>query len=558
MIKLRNYQIEANDAVFEYLEKNETGNPLVVLPTGSGKSLCIAGLVSEIYEIDSKAKVLILQHRKELISQNFQKLQALCSDKVPIGIYSAGLGKKQLHKRCLVAGIQSIYNVSYKLEAIDLILIDECHLMPPDGDGRYLTLIKDLARRNPNLRVIGYTATPFRMKSGALVGDDGIFTDVAYSADIRKLIEDGYLCPVVTKVGSHAPDLSELHTKGGEFVQAEAEELYTSQVSKAVISEFIKYASDRKSCLVFCSGVKHAEFFTKLLRQYKFSAEFISGDTPSLFRDMYISQFQQGKIQFLVNVDVLTTGFDAPNVDCLLILRPTKSAGLYVQIIGRGMRLHSQKADCLVLDFGGNVERHGPIDLIQVKKKAKRDKDGNIEVKPEVVTGSGKEKVCPKCRTTINIGRKTCQHCGYEFPLEINHESSSSDGSIISQKYETFDVTDTTYSIHQKDDDSPKILKIEYFYSFGKSIKDFLCFDHKGLAREKAEERWRLIAKCPEVVPDCSEDAKLFAELGDLKEVVAIKCKRDGAFLKPIAWRFKDSNKAPIVPEFPELSEEIL
>lgn len=547
MLKLRDYQIEANDAVFDYLEKNETGNPLVVLPTGSGKSLCIAGLVSEVYQIDPKAKILILQHRKELISQNFQKLQALCSDNVPLGIYSAGLGKKQLHKRCLVAGIQSIFNVSYKLEAVDLIIIDECHLMPPDGDGRYLTLIKDLQRRNPNMRVIGYTATPFRMKSGSLVGDDGIFTDVAYSADIKRLIEDGYLCPVVTKVGLRTPDLSELHTKGGEFVQAEAEELYTEQVSKSVISEFITYGKDRKSCLVFCSGVKHAEFFTKLLRQYGFTAEFICGDTPSLFRDQYIKQFQQGKIHFLVNVDVLTTGFDAPNVDCLLILRPTKSPGLYVQIIGRGMRIHANKADTLVLDFGGNIERHGPIDLIVVRKKAKRNKDGDIEIVSEVTTGQGKEKVCPKCRTTIGIGRKSCPYCGYEFPLEINHESSSSDGSVISQQYEVFDVSRTEYSIHQKGEDEPKILKIEYFYSFDKSIKDFLCFDHKGFARQKAEERWRLIAKCPEVIPDCTEDAVFFASTGDIKEVVAIKCKRDGAFLKPIAWRFKDSVKAPII-----------
>lgn len=543
-ITLRDYQEQTVTNIFNYLSEAE-GNPLAVLPTGAGKSICIGSLVKDVYQYDKQAKVLILQHRQELIEQNFEKIM-LCTDgQVNAGIYCAGLKRKEIYRKCVLANIASIYRASEKLDFVDLIIIDECHLLAPKENTMYHNLITSLKKRNPQLRVIGFTATPFRTSTGMLTDDDGFFDDICINVPIKKLIADGYLSPIISKSGITTPDTSGLHIRGGEFIDKEVAELYAGTKMKDILAEVRKLADDRKSILIFCAGVEQAEDVAKTLRKQGERAECLTGETGSLFRDSYINDFKKGKIKYLVNVGVLTTGFDAPNTDCLILLRATKSPGLYTQIIGRGMRIAPDKTNCLVLDFGGNIERHGPIDLIEVRKTVKK-KNGKNEVGYGLFTGEEKIKTCPAttCRTVNDIEAKECIKCGHHFEEikrdpNTNLETEASGGNIVSTEFEEYDIQETVYNLHEKND--KKMLKISYMYGFGKSVDDYLCFDHGGNATQNARQRWLQLAKSkdPKHIPQESEYALFSAETGDLKEVIKIRCRREKRFLKPIAWKFK-------------------
>lgn len=251
MLVLRDYQQAAVNAVYDYLRTKE-GNPCIAAPTGSGKSSMIAQICGDAVS-KWNGRVLILAHVKELLEQTASAVRRLCPN-LPIGIYSAGLRSRRTQEQVIIAGIQSVYKKACELDRFDLILADECHLLPPDGEGMYQTFLKDAKVVNPHVRLIGFTATPYRLKSGMLCGKDH-----------------------------------------------------------------------------------------------------------------------------------LTTGFDAPNIDCVVLLRPTASPGFYYQMVGRGFRLHPSKTDCLVLDYGGNILRHGPVDAIQIRDKKHEG------------SGEPPAKECPQC-----------------------------------------------------------------------------------------------------------------------------------------------------------------
>lgn len=556
-ITLRDYQQATVDSIFNYLSR-EDGNPIAVLPTGAGKSVCIGALIQQIYDYDSKAKVLILQHQQELIEQNLEKILFCTDGNISAGIYCAGLGKKELYKKCILASIKSIHNISHKLDSIDLVIIDECHLLSPNEATMYNSLISLLKKKNNQLRVIGFSATPFRTSTGMLTDDKGIFTDICINVPIKKLIADGFLAPVFSKSGINTPDTSHLKIRKGDFLDSEVEKLYTDKISLDIYKEFLRYGSDRKSILVFCAGVEQAENFAKLLRKNGEKAECVTGATGNLFREQHLADFKKGKLRFLVNVGVLTTGFDAPNTDCLMILRATKSPGLYVQIIGRGMRIAPNKTNCLVLDFGGNIDRHGPVDLIEVRKAVKKDEKGKNIIADELFTAQDKNKLCPKCRTVNTISDTHCIMCQFEFPAkEIEPKNivrEAGQGNIVSNQFEDYEINNMEFYLHEKPG-KPPIMRIEYFYSYGKSIKDYLCFQHGGKATLAAQATWKKLAKNPEVpAPTDTEFAIFSASTGDLKAVTKIRCIRQNGFLRVVAWRFKDS----LINSEQEITEEIL
>lgn len=179
-------------------------------------------------------------------------------------------------------------------------------------------------------------------------------------------------------------------------------------------------------------------------------------------------------LKYLVNVNVLTTGFDAPNVDCVVLLRPTASPGLYYQMVGRGFRLHPDKHDCLVLDFGGNIIRHGPVDSIQVTERS-----GN--------GGDAPAKECPECQAVIHAAYAVCPDCGFEFPppKRNKHETRASSEGILSGEVtdEEFDVQDVSYSVHIKRDaapDTPKTMRVDYRLGLNHWQSEWVCIEHSG------------------------------------------------------------------------------
>lgn len=413
MIKLRPYQTEAMNAIYKYWAEGG-GNPLVDMATGLGKSVVIAELARFALEVWPEMRILMLVHVRELVRQNYQEMRSLWPE-APIGIYSAGLNQRDGQAQIVYASIQSVYKRADLLGRRDLVIIDEAHLVPHDGSGMYKTLLSDLRAVYPEMRIVGFTATPYRLDSGRLdKGDDRLFDDVVYSYGIGQGIEDFYLAPLVSRAGKVEIDTSTVGKRGGEFIAAELEAVALNDgvIGKAV-SEIIQRGQDRKSWLVFCTGIKHSEKVAEALRQSGITAVAVHSKMPQHERDEAIESFKTGQIQCLTNAQVLTTGFNAPGVDLIAFLRPTLSTGLYVQMMGRGTRNADGKSDCLVLDFSGNVRRHGPVDAVNVNVQ-KKHKSGEKEHK--VNEDDIRAKECPKCQALVAVSEYTCKYCGHEFP----------------------------------------------------------------------------------------------------------------------------------------------
>ena len=507
-MKLRSYQQAAVDAVYDHL-RNRDDNPVAVLPTGAGKSLVLAKIASDAVT-QWNGRVLILAHVKELLEQNADKVRRLCPD-IKVGLYSAGLKKRDTNTPVLVAGIQSIYKRACDLDPFDLIVVDEAHLISKKGDGMYRQFLADCKVINPHVRVIGLTATPFRLDSGMICSPEHFLNQVCYEIGIKELIRDGYLSPLISKAGVHRADFGGLHIRAGEFVSEEVESLVNDDaLVVAACGEIVELTVDRRAVLIFASSVAHGRRVVEVLREnHGIECGFVTGETPAGERDELLTRFrgdaptsliETEPLRFLCNVNVLTTGFDAPRVDCVVMLRPTMSPGLLYQCVGRGFRLHPGKENCLVLDFGGNIERHGPIDQIKPKDKAKRPDQG-----PPA-------KECEKCHALVACGYANCPECGHPFPPPEReaHDAEASEAGVLSGEVTDteYDVQDIIYRVHRKrdaDEDAPRCLRVDYMIGLERWQSEFICIEHSGYARHKAEAWWS--ERCLDPCPSNAEEA---------------------------------------------------
>ena len=517
MLVLRPYQEQVKAAVYEHLRTRDD-NPCAVVPTAGGKTPIMASICKDAVVLWG-GRVLILAHVKELLQQTADKLRIVCPE-VKFGVYSAGLRRRDTDQPVIIASIQSVYRRACELDAFDLIMVDEAHLIPPEGDGMYRQFLADAKVINPNLRIIGFTATPFRMKTGTICTPDGFLNHVCFEVGVRELIRDGYLWPLVTKAGKTKADTSGLHIRGGEFVADEVEDLMDQDnLVSAACAEIVEQTQDRKACLIFASGIRHGEHILRVMAdQHGIDCGFVTGDTPTKIRDEILTQFRAGDLKYLVNVNVLTTGFDAPHIDCVALVRPTMSPGLYYQMVGRGFRLHPGKQNCLVLDFGGNVLRHGPVDQVKVADRTRG-------------TGDAPVKECPECQALIAAGYARCPHCGFQFPprQRQEHDGKATEAGILSGHVTDteYDVRDINYSVHTKRDappDSPKSLRVDYRLGLNHWQSEFVCLEHDGYARQKAVAWWR--KRSPDPVPDTAEQAVDIAEGGGLAHTIKVTVRK--------------------------------
>lgn len=525
MLTLRPYQQQAVDAVYQHLRARDD-NPVVVIPTGGGKTPVMATICHDAVHMWN-GRVLILAHVKELLQQSVEKLKQVCSD-LPVGVYSAGLKRRDTEHAVIVAGIQSVYRRACELDAFDLILVDECHLIPAEGEGMYRQFLSETRVLNPQVRVVGFTATPFRLDAGPICRDDHFLNAVCYEVGVRQLIGDGFLSPLISKAGSAKTDTSQWHVRAGEFVASEVEAaMDDAALVEAACAEIAETTRDRQSVLIFASGVQHGRHVCQVLAEkHGIECGFVCGETPDGERDELLARFRgeqrallkHTRPKSLCNVNVLTTGFDAPNVDCVVLLRPTLSPGLYYQMVGRGFRLHPGKPNCLVLDYGGNVLRHGPVDQLQVIEKRG---DG---------TGEAPAKECPACRALIAPAYSSGPLCGHEFPPpeRKKHESQASKAGVLSGEVTDceYKVRDTTFSVHTKkdaDESTPKTLRVDYRLGLDYWVSEWICFEHTGWARRKAEQWWK--ARSPDPAPDTAQEAADLANCGALAhtELVTVR-----------------------------------
>lgn len=495
--ELRDYQREAVDGLYNYWASKAGDNPLVVAPTGSGKTAILAQVIKDAMSYPD-TRVLVVTHVKELLEQGASGLLKLYPE-ADYGIYSAGLKQKVLNKPITFAGIQSVWERAYDMvPAPDLVLIDEAHLLPKNTETRYNRFIADLKICNPDVKVVGLTATPYRLDTGYLhKGKGAIFDGIAHDIPVSMLMDQGYLSPVISKGGIKQIDLSGVGKRGGEFIESElATAASDPELVESTVREIVTLADKRKSWLVFSSGVNHAHLLADEFEKYFVDVGVVTGSDSSAVREKTIADFKSGKLQCLINVNVLTTGFDHPGVDCVCLVRATASCGLYIQCIGRGTRVAEGKENCLILDYGSNVERHGFIDQVKPKDKMSGG-DGEAPVKQ-----------CEKCQTIVHAAAKICPECGFEFPAPLlNHGSSSYSGAMLSSQVvaEWVDVDDVLYSRHKKEG-KPDSIKVTYYCGM-LSVSEWLCPDHGGYAASKYRERKSLLNAYADTTTEALDEA---------------------------------------------------
>lgn len=494
------YQEEAIYQIFDYFQKGNCGNPVVAMPTGTGKSFVIANFIRDIFLSWPNQRIIMLTHVKELIEQNAEKLLSVWSN-APLGIHSAGLNSRESIMPIIFGGVQSA--AKYMQKEIekndgkpwhlkhfghrDLVLIDECHLLSPKEDSQYQYIINELLKINPYLKVIGFTATPYRMRQG-MITDGGLFTDICYNLTtieaFNRLIAEGFICPLIPKRTNTEIDISNVGLTGGEFNSKQLQiAVDKDEITFNAVREMVELGYNRKAWLVFAAGIQNAEHIASMLESFGIEAVASHSKLKPKENDERIKAFKCGEIRALVNNNKFTTGFDYPAIDLIGMFRPTLSPGLWVQMLGRGTRPSPEtgKENCLVLDFAGNTRRLGPIN------------DPTIPRKPGKGGGDAPVRICEICGVYNHASARYCINCGTEFTFEnkLSFEASTkellrSDLPIV--KY--FDVQKVIYNLHEKAGKPPSI-KVNYFCGL-QMFTEFVGLEHSGYMSKKARNWWRL------------------------------------------------------------------
>lgn len=546
MLIPRYYQQESKECLYEYWKKQPQGSALLSLCTGSGKSVIIADITKDVIQKRDNTRVIILSHVSEILEQNYLKVLSLWKQ-APIGLYSASLGKKQIGDRIIVAGIQSVHRKANVMGWFSLVIIDEAHLISEKDSGMYRKFIADLKRINPNIRILGLSATPWRTKGGLLTeGEKPLFDEIVYTYSMRQAIDDGFLSPLISKHSLIQADLSDVGTSMGEFNLGQMAIAFDNEyITQMALQEVIRYGHDRKAWLLFGSSVEHAYHLKSALIEKGIETACITGETPRMERDGILRMFESGeRYRAITNNNVLTTGTDIPRIDLIAMLRATKSSGLLLQAVGRGVRLSPEtgKSNCLLLDFGGNLERFGCIDQIEAPKQKKKS-DQSMPM-----------KVCPECQSVHAIAVTQCADCGYEFPIDTmyKHDAVATNAPAMSSEAEWYEVDEVAYRSHKGkviiDGDNkitkPDSLKVRYLCGT-RLFCEWICINHDGNAYRKARS-WiekRLI------VDDSNLDEK-YSIIGNFKisdavdkvyelmEPVRINVRKNGKYEEIVGYEF--------------------
>jgi len=470
MYTLRPYQEPIAQKVIDYIAKNPNKHPLIAMPTGSGKTVVLADIILKLLEKNNEYKILVLSHVKEILEQDVEAIKNHVDPNV--GVYSAGLDSKEI-RQITVAGIQSAYSMASLFKDFNIVIVDECHLIPNKSDSMYRTFLSVSGIDH----VIGLTATPFRLGSGLIYGNENcIFDDLIYDLTTRDkfndLVDQGYLSKLRTRATVNELDTDNIRTVGGDFdLKGMSNKFDRVGITNACVKEIIVNGRNYKKWLIFAIDIDHAEHIAETLIRNGIPTGVVHSKMDA-DRDTVIKQFKSGFYRAVVNVDILTTGFNVPDVDLVALLRPTKSPVIHVQTIGRGTRVAPNKDHCLILDFAGNTERLGPINDIHVNRKRK---------------GTGGEPItkrCPDCDTIHHPSVRVCSFCGHKFVFktDLNPLGGVTD-VVMTQKEHWFIVGRVMYQEYKKRN-SPPMLKVTYICGL-RAFSEYVCLEHPGYAGHK-------------------------------------------------------------------------
>lgn len=521
MLNLYPHQERATEALFDYFN-NKDGMPLIVAPVGSGKSLLIAEFIKRATDLYPETNFLVLTHVTELLTQNADHLR-LQSPDADISFYAAKLGKKSFAGKVIFASINSIYKKAYKIpRAVDIIIVDEAHLISPNSQTMYQQFIKDVKIINPSLKIIGFTGTNFRATEGRLTEGDGrIFTDIAYQIPMLYLIEKGFLAPLVTPVVKTRMSTVGVDARNGDYIESQLQAAVDKDyLTRACVDEIMVHGEMRRKWLVFTAGVEHCQHVVEEIRSRGISCEMVTGETSTVERNGIVKSYKNGDIRCLVNIGCFTTGFDCPSIDLMAFMRPTRSPVLYVQMGGRGMRTATGKSDCVLLDFGGVIEELGPIDLVDAQRAPGGRESGDAPV-----------KLCPTCNAVCFAASSVCADCGYEFPespLPLAQNATSAKVMSNQVEPEWRKIISTSYRVHVKEGKTTSMCVV--YNTLDGPFREWVCFEHTGFAREKAA-KWHKARSSAEVPSKIADALKV-----DYKAPTGILTRQVGKFHEIIAY----------------------
>lgn len=538
--KPRYYQFEAVDAVFDYW-REEPGHPLVDMATGTGKSGTMAMLTCRLIDGWPDMRIMNVTHVEELVGSNFQEFVEQAPF-APSGIYAASLGRRDRRAQILFAQLQTVWDKAAEIGHVDVLMIDEVHLVPSDGNTMYRKLIAALLAINPDMKIVGFTATPYRLDSGRLdEGDDRLFDKVVYTYSIAQGIDDGYLTRLTSKPCEMKYDMTGVKRLGGDFKKSDlARATDKEELTAAAIAEVMAAANaeDRKTAIIFCNGIEHATHVRDEIRTHGKTCAVLSGKTPKGERRQIIEDLKAGRLWGCTNDNVLSTGTNIPGADLIVDMAPTESCNRYVQRAGRGTRViwprgfdpestdaegrkaaiaRGPKPNCRYMNFAGNIERHGPVDCVTPKMPGKG-------------TGDAPIKICMQCEEICAAGARVCPNCGAEFEFEDKPKFTAkpTDVAILATVVEPESriVSSRTFRHHPGKGDKPDSVKIVYMSNYT-AIQEWVCPGHKGYAKTRADRHWLALGGSR---PFPSSAMEWIERQGELAPVTEIHVKPEGKY----------------------------
>ena len=512
----RDYQIAAADALWRHVHSRPKDNPIIVIPTGAGKSLLLAMFIWQMVSTYPRVRIIVATHVKELVENNYNTLLKVFP-MAPAGVFSAGLKRRDVHAQVTFVGIASVAKRPQSFGHIDFMLVDEAHLISDKDNSAYGNFIAGLRLVNPNLVVVGFTATAFRSGLGSLT-DGKIFDTVAFDMSDGEafvwLVNNGYLIRPVPRFPGFALNADNVKIVGGEFdAQDAADQLLSQGIIERAVDKTIAVANaeGRRAWLVFNQSIEHAELVADMLTTKGYPTEAVHSKRSD--GDDVLERFKRGELRAVCNMGRLTTGYDYAGIDLICMLRLTRSPGLHVQMIGRGTRPDfaagfdirtvdgrlaaiqaSHKQSTTVLDFTGNTERLGPINYPNLPKK--KGKGG----------GDAPTRLCPECDTYNHISKRNCEECGYEFPVKEKILAKPSEAKLVESRgmakidlnlqpppkeIEIMDVSLISFSRNLGKKGKPDTLRVDYS-SNTRRVSSFVSFDAvpKSFAYTHAVRWW--------------------------------------------------------------------
>lgn len=552
MITPRWYQEEAILSIYNYFANGGRGNPIIALPTASGKSIIPAIFIQRVLHQWPEQRFLVMCHVKELIRQNSSKLIEVWAN-APVGIHSAGLKQRDIFHPIIFGGIQSMIKHAQDFGHRDIIFIDECHLISQDESSLYLQFLAIMKMINPNVKIVGMSATPFRMGQGLLT-DNGLFTDIIYDmTDVEgfnKLIEQGFLCKLIPRPTKTELDVSGVGMQNGEFIQSQLQgAVDKAEITWKALNEALEVGHNRKSWMIFASGIDHSEHIAQMLMQLGIQCAAVHSKKPAEYNDAALAAHKNLELQAIVSFSKLTTGLDHPAIDFMIDLQPTMSTVRHIQKYGRPMRPFEGKLNSLCLDFARNIPRLGCVNDPVIPRK-KGDKPGEVPV-----------KICEACGAYNHISARICCECNEPFHFQVKITAKAGTGELLKgvdvqadkkkiesdlPKLDTFPVSTVLYVKKQKIDKvSGVALNAPYIavtYLCGpKKFVENIFPEHKGYARKLFESWW--MQRHKDTPPLTSDEALRYNSLLRTPKTITVWTnKKPFPEVKSVEWNNVQTN----------------